>query len=393
MVLRRLFNLTMVWFLLAAGYACAQTPPPATVTLSVPAMSGPLALSASPPSIDTKIFGTWYIDGAFSGLGLAQSQPAVGDRSVIADISNAQIFVQKIDGLARFYVQLGAYALPTLGQSYAHEVDTVSSWGKFFDAVPQAFVKIAPSESLSFQIGKLPTLIGDEATFTFENVNIERGLLWAQEPAVSRGVQANAVVGPLGFSVSLNDGFYSGRYTWLSGSASWTINPVNVLVLAAGANLGQTSRNTLATPLDQNNSSIYNLIYTYTKGPLMISPYFQYGQVQRNAAIGIPNAASLAGGAVIATYAITPAISLGGRIEYEASSGSAMSRPSTNLLYGPGSSAASVSVTPTYTHGHWFVRGDMSAVDIFHPTQGDALGSHGDGRTQVRVLLEAGYVF
>jgi len=28
---------------------------------------------------------------------------------------------------------------------------------------------------------KLPTLIGAEYTFTFENMNIERGLLWNQE--------------------------------------------------------------------------------------------------------------------------------------------------------------------------------------------------------------------
>lgn len=393
MVVRRIGSLTGVWLLLGAGYAHAQAPAAPTVTLPMPAMSAPLTLSASPPSIDTKILGTWYADGAFSGLGLLQSQPAAGDRSAIADIGNAQIFVQKIDGPVRFYVQVGAYALPALGTSYAHLSNAASTWGKFFDAVPQAFLKIAPSDSFSIQAGKLPTLIGDEYTFTFENPNIERGLLWAQEPAVSRGVQVNDVIGPVGFSVSLNDGFYSGRYTWLSGSAAWTIDPVNVLVLAAGGNLGQTSRNTAATPLNQNNGSLYNLIYTYTKGPLMISPYLQYSEVPRNTGIGITQTASLYGAAVLASYAITPNISLGGRVEYEASSGGDNSRPATNLLYGPGSSAASVTITPTYMHGHWFVRGDMSAVEIFHPGTGDAFGSAGDGRTQVRGLLEAGYVF
>jgi hypothetical protein len=85
------------------------------------------------------------------------------------------------------------------------------------------------------QFGKLPSLIGGEYMFTFENVNIEHGLLWAQEPSVSRGVQANHITGPVGFSLSLNGGFYSGRYSWLSGSASWTIDAENVLAFAAGA--------------------------------------------------------------------------------------------------------------------------------------------------------------
>jgi hypothetical protein len=372
----------------------ATTPPAAaSVSLPVPVMSGPLTLSLQPPSLDAGSLGIWYVDGAFSVLGLLQSKANSGDRSAIADISNAQIFVQKIDGLVRFYVQLGGYALPALGQTYAHETDARSTADKFFDPVPQAFLKIAPLESLSFQLGKLPTLIGDEYTFTFENVAIERGLLWNQEPAVSRGIQANYVAGPVGFSLSLNDGFYSGRYTWLSGSASWTIDPANVLVFAAGANLGGTSRNTLATPIDKNNGSIYNIIYTYTKGPLMVSPYLQYSAVPRNAALGIPNDAALYGGALLASYAATPNVSLGARVEYEASTGSGAPAAPTNLLYGPGSGAASLTLTPTYLQDHWFVRADLSALAITHVARGDGLGSNGTSSSQVRSLLEAGYIF
>jgi hypothetical protein len=383
--------------LLAAWCAHAQTPgtaaPAPSISLPVPVMSGPLALSQSPPAIDAGPLGTWYVDGAFSGLGLMQDHPNAGDRNAIADLSNGQVFVQKIDGMLRFYVQFGAYALPALGQSYAHETDASNTFDKFFDPVPQAFVKLAPNDSISLQIGKLPTLIGDEYTFTFENVNIERGLLWAQEPAVSRGIQANYVKGPLGFSLSVNDGFYSQRFSWLSGSVSWTIDPANVLVFAAGANLGESSRNDLATPIDQNNGSIYNLIYTYTKGKLMVSPYLQYSAVPQNTSLDIRNSASLYGGAVLASYALTANVSLGARAEFEASGGSSAPRGATNLLYGPGSSAASFTVTPTYTHGHWFARADMSTLALTHITRGDALGSDGNSASQMRGLLEAGYVF
>jgi len=53
----------------------------------------------------------------------------------------------------------------------------------------------------------LPTLVGAEYTFSFENMNIERGLLWNQENAVNRGVQLNYAADPFTFAFSWNDGF------------------------------------------------------------------------------------------------------------------------------------------------------------------------------------------
>jgi len=56
-------------------------------------------------------------------------------------------------------------------------------------------------------------------------MNIERGLLWAQEPTISRGGLLGYTQGPLALALSWNDGFYSNRYTWLSGSATYTFDP------------------------------------------------------------------------------------------------------------------------------------------------------------------------
>jgi hypothetical protein len=397
----RRFGWTTVGILLvAAGPAWAQTPQtaapaeaPASVTLPVPVMSGPLALSPVPPAVDVGPLGTWYIDGVASGVGLVQSNAGPGDRSALADVSNGQVFIQKTDGLVRVYVQAGAYALPALGTSYTHQTDTTDTWNKLFGPVPQAFVKLAPNDAFSIQVGKLPTLIGAEGTFTFQNVNIERGLLWNQEPAVSRGVQANYTVDPLGFSLSLNDGFYSGHYTWLSGSASWNVNAANVLVFAAGGNLGTTSANTFATPLAQNNGSIYNLIYTYTQGPLMLTPYLQYARVAAHPAVGIFQRGASYGAAVLGSYALSKTVTLGARVEYETTSAGPAQPVPTNLLYGPGSSAASLTLTPTWTLNHWFVRADAAAVVIDHPTPHDGFGRTGTADTQFRGLLEAGYIF
>jgi len=370
-----------------SGAATPAAPP--SVQLPVPVMEGPLAFSPVPPAVKAGALGTWYVDGVASGLVLQQENADRGDRDALGDFGNAQIFIQKIDGVVRAYVQLGAYALPALGAPYTHAQDASTAVEKLFGPVPQAFIKIAPSDSFSIQAGKLPTLLGDEYTFTFENIDIARGLLWNQEPAVSRGVQGNLVLGAAAFSLSLNDGFYAGRYSWLSGSASWTINPADVLVLAAGANLRATARNDLATPRNQNNSRIINLIYTHTQGPLMVSPYVQYSQVPRLAAIGIDQAASLGGAAVLASYALTPALTLGARGEYEASLGAGH----TDLLYGPGSHAASLTLSPTYTMRHWFLRGDLALVGLGHAAPREGFGPAGQERSQLRMLIEAGYLF
>ena len=113
--------------------------------------------------------------------------------------------------------------------------------------MPVAFLKLQAGKNTSFLIGELPTLIGAEYTFTFENMNIERGLLWNQENAVNRGIQVNQTMGKFTASLSWNDGFYSNRYTWLTGSLTYTKGP-HSLAFVGGGNLGQTAYQTYATP-------------------------------------------------------------------------------------------------------------------------------------------------
>lgn len=357
-------------------------------------MGPSLAFQSIPYSIDVGPLGKWYVDGVLSGLGLVQNNAVASDKTGLADLSNGQIFLQKIDGVVQFYVQAGAYAIPDLGTPYSHLTDSANALNNFFSAVPQAFLKIVPTDSFSIEAGKLPTLIGAEYTFSFENVDIERGLLWNQEPAVSRGVQANYVKGPLAFSVSLTDGYYSNRYNWVTGSATWTINPTNTLVFAAGGNVSSTGPVPGdTTPTAQNNSSIYNIIYTYNNAPLTITPYVQYSRISKNESIGILKSASTYSGAVIANYVITPMFALGGRAEYIKTSGSRSDVAGTNLLYGPGSGAFSLTVTPTFTYKQFFARADVSVVSITDLTDGDGFGSSGTDKTQVRGLLETGVIF
>jgi hypothetical protein len=383
-----------------AGTAAAQVPastasppPPATVTLTTPGMGGALAFPASPTSLDAGVLGTWYVDGVLSGLAMAQSGAASGDRAALADISNGQIVIQKIDGVVQFYAQVGAYALPTLGTPYGRLTDAGNALGHFFSALPQAFLKIEPTEFFSIEAGKLPTLIGEEYTFDFENPDIERGLLWNQEPAVSRGVQANATVGPVVLSVSLNDGYYAGRYSWVSGSATWIASPTSTLVFAAGGNMAKTGYSAVATPLALNNGTIYDLIYSYNRAKLTVTPYVQYSHVGADPSIGITRTARAYGGAVIANYAFTRSYQLAARAEYIRTNGGSNGIAPTNLLYGAGSGAFSFTLTPTFTCKRFFLRAEASLVAVQHLQAGDGFGREGDGDTQIRGLLETGVVF
>ncbi|MBZ5565678.1 MAG: porin, partial [Acidobacteriia bacterium] len=116
--------------------------------------------------------------------------------------------------------------------------------------------------------------------FTFQNMNIQRGILWNQEPVISRGIQLNEAYKKLTLSFSWNDGLYSDRYTSLSGLLAYAINGSNTLTFAAGGNAGAYGKNSGATFVFQNNQQVYNLIYTFIKGPVTISPYYQYTVVK-----------------------------------------------------------------------------------------------------------------
>lgn len=354
-------------------------------------MSGPLALNPNPYSFDLGPLGKNYVSGVISGLGLTQSNRFSGDQTNHIDISNAQIILQKTDGLVQYYIQIGAYSLPSLGTPYFSAVSG-HAMGDFYGGVPEAYVKLAPNANFSIEAGKLPTLIGAENVFTFQNMNIERGLLWNQEPVISRGVQANYTMGPVAFALSFNDGYYSDRFSWVSGSATWTIDPANSLVFAAGGNLGSTSYTSLATPLAQNNGSLYEVSFTHTAGPWTITPYVQATHVGKNASIGIDKGAETFGGAVLANYAFTDQWSLAGRVEYIASTGS-LADASPNLLYGPGSKALSLTLTPTFQYKRFFVRGEVSYVKAYDTTSGFEFGTSLNKSNQVRGLLETGILF
>lgn len=372
----------------ASGQAATPAPaaaPAAPAPLPTPSMTAPLSTAAPPHTFSAGPFGTVAITGILSGMGLTQSNWIPGDKSTHWDLSNGQVFLQKTTGWFQFYLQAGAYDLPALATPYLEAVDTTKG---LYGPLPVAYVKLVKG-NFNFEIGELPTLIGAEYTFTFENMNVERGLLWGQENAIVRGVQVSDTFKKLSVTASWNDGFYSNVYNWISGSAMYQFNASNMLMFVAGGNAGQTSSTGLATPLLQNNGSIYNIMYTYSHESWMITPYWQYSRVPANAALGIPAKGSTNGGALLLNYNFKHGISLAVRPEYITSSG-------LNLLFlGTGSNAFGFTVTPTYQKGGFFLRGDVSVVAARNLTAPDAFafGPAGTDSKQTRGVIEAGFLF
>lgn len=347
-------------------------------------MSGPLQ-TAVPHEVEG---GKLAVTGILSGIGWTEGNHIAGDSASHYDISNAQLFVQKTSGWWQFYLQGGAYNLPAIGVPFLSTSDTIKNiYGPF----PQGYLKLVKG-NFNVEVGALPTLIGAEYTFSFQNMNVERGLLWNQENAVNRGIQVNETYKKWTASLSWNDGFYSNRYTWLTGSLTYAFNAANSLVFVGGGNAGAYAKNTLATPLFLNNSQIYNLIYSYTKGKWAVQPYFQLTDVPTNTKIGIAQGAGTRGGAVLTTYNFSRGFSLAIRPEYIKSTGS-VGNGAINLLYGPGSGAFGFTVTPTYRKDAFFLRGDLAIVHATNAIAGSVFGPAGLNTTQPRGVVEAGFMF
>jgi hypothetical protein len=394
---------TAMAFALMAGAQTPATPAPAPAATpapaAAPAADAPAPLSTfvltgplqwlPPATFDAGPFGKLSVNAIVTGFAQFQNNQVPGDDSAQATLSNGQVFIQKADGKVQYYIQAGVYTMPTLGNSFLSAEKTVSN---FYGPVPVAYLKLPMGKSTQFLIGSLPTLMGAESTFTYQNFNIERGIVWNQENAINRGIQINQTLNKyLSASVSWNDGYYSNRYSWLSGSVTLTKGP-HTLIYDGMGNLGQTAYQTAATPV-QNNGYMHAVIYTYSKGPLIISPYFQYGKLPANAKVGVPTGTSATGGALNVSYAFKKGFSLPARVEYLASSGSATDGSINMLGFGAGSKGVTFTATPTYQKGGMYLRGDLAVVHASDYTQGSVFGKTGTDASQFRGVLEFGFIF
>jgi hypothetical protein len=357
--------------------------PSKPTALPIPVIVGPL--QAVPPiNFEAGPIGKLSLNGVASGFGLFQGNEISGNEAAEGAVSNAQLWLQKTTGWFQFYVQAGAYDILSLGTPFISTEKSISDlWGP----VPIGYMKLVPAKNTSIEIGALPTLLGAEYTFDFQDLNVERGLLWNQTNAITHGIQINQTLGKFSASFSWNDSYYSSRYTALSGSLAYTSGP-HIVAFIGGGNLGQANWQSLVTPI-QNNGQLYDLIYSYTKGKWMLEPSVQYNSVPALPALGIVRGASAWGGAIAGSRMLAHGFSLAGRWEYISSSGS-VEKQSANLIFGPGSAAWSVTATPTYQYRRFFARGEFSLVKAIGYAPGNAFGSNGNHSRQPRGIIEVG---
>ncbi|MGU3538303.1 outer membrane beta-barrel protein [Methylobacterium sp. A54F] len=404
----------------AADLTPKAPPPPAApevckAAITFPAFGGVIKQNPNPACITTAI-GDIYVGGAVTGYAYNYSDrlpsfytPLVpgqnDDRVARVDFSNVQAFIQKADGPFQFYVQTGLYSIPALGFPTFSAIDQTNL---LFSPVPVVFGKWAINDEWSVQGGRMPTNIGSELAFTFQNLNISRGLLFNQENIINQGVQVNYASGPLSASIAVTDGFYSGELNWVTGAITYKLDDANTIGINGGThfssynNLNQSARFYYATPLTLQNSSIVSANYTYAAGPWIVTPYVQYTNVERNGIIPLAGAETF-GGAILASYAFTDNFALAGRFEYIAQSGNRFLQDTTNVLYGSGSSAYSFTITPTFTFDRFFIRGEYSHVELVDFVRGDlafggvtpglGFGPLGNKRGQDRYMVETGFTF
>ena len=105
-------------------------------------MGPTLSANPNPFSLEAGPLGKIYVTGALTALAFTQTNAVPGDRASWGDFSNAQVFIQKTDGLVQFFVQAGAYSLPALGSPY---IKASSITGDTCGVAPQAFVKFVPN--------------------------------------------------------------------------------------------------------------------------------------------------------------------------------------------------------------------------------------------------------
>jgi hypothetical protein len=362
------------------------------------AMGDTLAFSGQGVRFENAWIGAWQLSAALTGLGAIESNASGTNLRSYGDVSNAQAILEKSTGLLQFFAIAGYYSIPELSTSYLRAAtQTQRSWGP----LPIAYASIVPDDNWSLNVGNLFALGGAEGTFSYENTNIQRGLLWGQTNSVSQGAQLNYKNERWTTSLAWTDGAYSGTFNWVGASLGYKLSPTMTISGVWNGSLSGNPANSARTPLLQNNSQIANLLFGYKGEFWGFAPYLQYSVVPANPTIGIEGVSGSQGIGFLGTYRITPLvngqpakrnITLPFRLEYMNTWGNS-GTSTNNLLFGSNSAAWSATFTPTWQQGPYFARIEGSYVSALNYTPGAAFGTTGNTRGQARGVLELGILF
>lgn len=313
------------------------------------------------------------------------------DQPTRFNISSAFVTIARNTGFFRYGASGGVYTIPVVGLS-GNKTFQPGANVNTYGPLPSAYVGINPNDHVSLVVGYLATLIGQEYTYTYQNWDIQRGLVWNMETAVSRGARLTLTGGKFTGALEVNDGFFSGHYLGLEGSMTMAPDSNRAFQFVFVIPNSQAPGNWTAAIA---NKRLYNFMYTATSGRWTFAPYVLLVQSPKSSALGYTSSESAYGVVFLSTYVMNANWSLATRIEDIANQSTARSSsPNADLVgYGPGSGAWTFTLSPSYKRGQLLVRADLSQVTARAASPGLAFGTLGVQRGQFRFVLESGLQF
>lgn len=293
-----------------------------------------------------------------------------------ADVGSALLNVTANAGNLHATATAGAYSFPVAGFPLLPD-NAPGANVMLYSPLPVAALTYDFNSHLSVAAGKFAALLGQESPFTYQNINVQRGIAWSMEPTISRGIQLAYTNGPWSTVLQENDAYYSGANRAFEGLISWSASANTNLQFAAiitGANVPPNPTTTVG------NKAEYDLMYTRTIGRLELLPYFLWVHSPASNALGYARANDATAAVVLAAWTFSPQWSAAFRYEAarNASSSSDMSANADLVGFGAGSSASSETLTPTYHLGN----GGVLRLEYSHVSA--------TGLTQDRYGLEFG---
>jgi hypothetical protein len=329
---------------------------------TVTVMNETLSFGGANDDVDLTLLGGVQISYAISAIGRYAKEEA--SNSLVNDFSNAQLILQKNLGSFAYYIQAGNYLMANLAEPIARSSSVSNDYG----FIPHAYVTYSFDQQWSLMVGKLLSMPGFENPFTYQNQNIQRGLLERHNNTISRGIQLNYKDDKKSFFMSLNDGFYSGKYSWIGVGGTYQEDVYNSTSMMWGGSQRANQMGSSVSPILQNNSQIFNFSHSLTSKNWSFIPYYQLTVVPVNDATVLKDQLSTHGLATILDYQFPQQmyflghswrVNLPLRIERLRSSAIAMLN-SSNFDTVAYTNARSVTFTPTFQAGDYFFRTEIS---------------------------------
>ena len=247
-------------------------------------------------------------------------------------------------------------------ESYIEQVD-----------IDEAYIE-AKTGMLTITAGRILTNVGGEAPYTWQNVNIQRGLLWNAEPVFYNGIRVSTDINNFSVYAGVNDADTSDGKMALEAGVATSFQNID-----AALNVFIPDKS------DEENTRVYNLTLNlnyFEKLPLTF--YVDY--------LDQPTDGSHVNGwgaALLGAYKVDNNLSIGGRIEYVNNDGDG-----DVYSIGKGNSAWTLTVTPKYQlNKYLYIRGEASYVKLANDAYQKSDKDNDMTDNELRLGVELGFVF